>query len=383
MTTFKGFFSYVHADDQAETGRITRLARDVVDQFQMLTGEEISLFLDKDALEWGENWREAIDSNLASVAFFIPVMSPRYFMSPECRRELQTFARRASDLGMKELILPLHYVDVPEIHNEETTDDLIALVCTFQWEDWRDLRFAETISEGYRRGVARLATRLVEANKHVEETNVVIVPQLAQENIDEMPGSIDKLANAEEMLQALPETTEAMNQEVILIGQIMREGTADIQRANSQGQGFSARLIVARRMAAKLSEPTEHIWSLSNKYASQIHDVDEGFRMIIERAPIEAADDPDSKAKFCTFFESVRNMASATREALQSIQVMLQSMEPLDKMSRDMRPVLRRLRQGLTIQIESMAVSDEWVKLIESSGIICEDANAQTEQNLE
>lgn len=98
MPASQGFWSYVHADDQAEGERISRLARDVSAQFEMLTGEPITLFLDKDAIRWGEDWRATIDTSLASVAFFIPVMTPRYFMSAECRREFQlpkrTFASR-------------------------------------------------------------------------------------------------------------------------------------------------------------------------------------------------------------------------------------------------------------------------------------------------
>ena len=74
MAKSQGFWSYVHADDQAEGGRLSRLARDVADQFQMLTGETTSLF--QDAIKWGENWRDKIDSSLASIAFFIPVMTP-------------------------------------------------------------------------------------------------------------------------------------------------------------------------------------------------------------------------------------------------------------------------------------------------------------------
>lgn len=53
----QGFWSYVHRDDEADGGRIVRLAKDVVDQYEMLTGETISLFLDRDALNWGDNWR--------------------------------------------------------------------------------------------------------------------------------------------------------------------------------------------------------------------------------------------------------------------------------------------------------------------------------------
>ena len=47
MAALQGFWSYVHDDDRADGERISCLARDAVDQFQMLTGEEISLFLDK------------------------------------------------------------------------------------------------------------------------------------------------------------------------------------------------------------------------------------------------------------------------------------------------------------------------------------------------
>lgn len=55
---WQGFWSYVHADDEVEGGRITELARDVVNQFEMNSGEAISLFLDRDAIDWGENWKE-------------------------------------------------------------------------------------------------------------------------------------------------------------------------------------------------------------------------------------------------------------------------------------------------------------------------------------
>lgn len=55
MTAAGGFWSYVHADDEADAGRVAQLARDVVAQFEMLTGEPIELFLDRDALAWGDH----------------------------------------------------------------------------------------------------------------------------------------------------------------------------------------------------------------------------------------------------------------------------------------------------------------------------------------
>jgi hypothetical protein len=377
MASSQGFWSYVHDDDRAEGGRISRLARDIVDQYQMLTGEEIRLlFLDKDDIKWGDQWRNEIDSSLASVAFFIPVMTPRYFMSPECRRELQFFLRRANELGIKELILPLHYVNVPGLYNETTEDELIRLLATFQWEDWRELRFSDVGSPEYRRSVAKLAEILVDANKRAEETSTPIPapPEgVPDDGADELPGNIDLLARFEEMLLKLPETLNAITTNIQLIGKIMNESTSDIERANKQGKGFSARLIVARQTATRLVEPTEQIWSLTNEFASQIHDVDAGFRIIIERAPTEIREDPESKTHFCNFFANVRQMSGASQEAIGSIQYMVTASEPLEKMSRDLRPVLRRLKQGLTSLIEATSVSKEWTQLIEATGIVCEE----------
>lgn len=375
MARLQGFWSYVHADDQAEGERISRLARDVAGQFEMLTGEPLDLFLDRDAISWGEDWRNKIDSSLASVAFFIPVMTPRYFMSPECRREMQFFARRATSLGVKELVLPLLYVDVPSLHNETAADDLIELVGTFQWEDWRELRFADPATEGYRRGVARLAERLVEANRQMERTDsaaiALRVETLLDETVDDSPGFLDRVATAEETLPKLAETLMAINQDINLIGQIARESTADMQRGEGQGQGFAARLLVARKMARQLAEPTERIWASSNEFASQFHDVDEGFRAIIERAPVEIQQNPDSNPSICNFFSTVRSLSERAHAGLSSIQGMIDATTPLEAISRDLRPVLRRLRQGLTTMVEAREIGGEWVQLIDGSGVMC------------
>ena len=95
----KGFWSYVHKDDEAEGERISKLAKDVVNEYELLAGDTIELFLDKDGIGWGDEWRKKIDDHLESVEFFVPVMTPRYFKSPECRLELNQFVRSASKCG--------------------------------------------------------------------------------------------------------------------------------------------------------------------------------------------------------------------------------------------------------------------------------------------
>jgi hypothetical protein len=382
MADAEGFLSYVHKDDQVEGGRISRLGRDIVNQFELLTGESISLFLDKDAIGWGENWRGKIDKSLSSVAFFIPVMTPRYFMSPECRRELQFFIRKTTDLGIKELILPLLYVDVSDIRDETNTDELIVLVRTFQWVDWQSIRFLDVTSEGYRKGVAQLATRLAEANRRAEEVSIsstMIKSKTPDEPVDDSPGLLDRLLMAEETLPKMNKTLNAIGQNIELINQITVKSTDELHRVNAQGQGFGPKLIVARKMAHQLDDPIEQIWSLTNEFASQLHEVDEGFRTIIELALAEIEANPDSRTDVCEFFKMVCGMSASARQAYDSVQAMIDETASIENISRDLRPRLRHLRRGLTIMIEAKDVTDEWVHLIEASDVVCEDLDAPLE----
>jgi hypothetical protein len=377
VADWTGFWSYVRADDEADGGRVCRLARDVVSQFEMVTGEKTRLFLDRDAIEWGENWREKVDEGLASIAFFIPVLTPRYFMSPECRREFNVFARKASDLGIKELVLPLLYVDVVSLHEESPSDDLMKLVKTFQWEDWRELRFADVTSEEYRRGVARLAKRLFDANSMAEEADIAARMQeleaAPEEDVDRAPGLLDQLATGEEALPKWTNTIQSIAQDIESIGVIMQKAKVDIEGADSRGQGFAARLSIARKLSQELRDPVESIWSSSQDYVSQLHEIDALVRAIIDLAPGELVNNPESKSDLCGFFTSLRELSASAHEGMESTRGMIEGISPLEAMSRDLRPPLRQLRQGLTIMVEAREITDEWVELIDSTGVECDD----------
>jgi methyl-accepting chemotaxis protein len=253
----------------------------------------------------------------------------------------------------------------------------MALVRAFQWEDWRELRFADTSAGEYRRAVAKLAARLVDANRQVEQVDVAAralqTMADASAGVDESPGFIDRVATGEEALPKLVETMTAIGKDIELIGQTMQEATTDIKRGDGQAKGFGARLLIAQRVARQLTDPVERIRSFGAEFASQLHEVDQGFRAILEHAAAEVQRDPSSKANLCEFFRAVRTMSAAAHEGLGSTQGMIDAIAPLEKMSRDLRPVLRRLRQGLTAMVEAREVSDEWVQLIEATGITCDE----------
>jgi len=367
-----GFWSYVHADDAAEGGRIRQLASDLREQYALISGEPIDIFVDRDALAWGDDWREQIDSRLASILFFIAVITPRYFLSAECRRELQEFARGAERLGVRELVLPLVYVNVPALQEESPNGDAEALVKTliqrYQWVDWCDLRFEEVTSGAYRRAVAGLAQRLVDANQRVlaeeppapEGSAVTDAP-----GSGEAPGSLDVLAAGEEALPRLAETLTAIGPEIETVGNLAQQAADDIQRGDQQGKGFAARLAISRRLAQGLSSPAERILELANSYTASLYEVDGAIRTIVAQVPAEVRDNPAARSGWEEFSANVTGLTDVTNAAMASTRGLVDSLAQTESISRDLRPPIQKLRRGLTILTEGASVISEWKRLVD------------------
>lgn len=369
--SFQGFWSYVHLDDDAERGRIAELARDVISQYALETGEKIDLFLDRDDLNWGDAWRTKVDDTLASVAFFIPVLTARYFQSPECRRELNSFIRKATQLGFSELLMPILYVDVPALRTNEPDDELMRLVKPFHWEDWTTLRFADQTSGDYRQAVSKLAGKIATAIARSETVDIDRMSDgldAAPTDDDDEPGQLDRFARAEDAMGEWAETLTLIGKEIETIGQVMQDSTPDIQGAKDSSK---KRLIILRQMTSKLDAPARNINSFGQQFTSQLHDIDGGIRLIIEQAPLELEAGTVDLEQVCEFFSTLRDFAHSSADGLGSIQGMVDAIGPLEKMSREIRPVLRSLRRGLTLMIEGGEVIEAWVTMMDSSGVDC------------
>ena len=80
--------------------------------------EDLELFVDREAIQWGEEWAARISGAIAGTTFFIPIVTPSYFTSNQCRQELLKFVRDASRLGLEQLVMPVYWVTVPEVESE-------------------------------------------------------------------------------------------------------------------------------------------------------------------------------------------------------------------------------------------------------------------------
>lgn len=374
MTDLLGFWSYVHADDELDGGRATQLGRDIVGHYEAAKNEVIKLFLDHDDLHWGDQWRDQIDEALSNVAFFIPVITPRYFGRVECRRELQFFADRAEQLHISELILPILYIDVPELHEDMPKDPLMRIVKRIQWEPWTELRFADRTSPEYRMAVDKLARELVRRVAAVEATDIVAAAEAIEDSASDGsgdPGVLERLAALEEAMPRWSETMIAIGKEIEAIGNVMERGTTDMDKGEAQGKGFVARLTVARRVANELAEPVERLEGLGQFFVSDLSEIDAGIRVLLQRIEEEVVEDPSHLVEVCEFLQTIRDLSNSAHEGLGAVEGMITASASMDGMSKDMRAPLRRMKNSLTSMFEAREITDEWAALVDAADIDC------------
>jgi len=134
----------------------------------MQTGAEFLIFQDRNDIAWGQNWQQRIDQTLDSVTLLIVIITPSFFRSPACRTEVERFLSRERELGRQDLILPVYYVETPELDDLKLrdADELAQLVASRQFADWRELRFEPFTSPLVRKALAQLARRICDSFWH-------------------------------------------------------------------------------------------------------------------------------------------------------------------------------------------------------------------------
>lgn len=92
------FLSHANADKLV-------YVNDLYDSFRRLG---VSIFYDKEEIEWGDNWKDRILQGVAKSEFAVIVISKNFFGREWTERELNEFLNRQNAAGQK-IVLPLLY----------------------------------------------------------------------------------------------------------------------------------------------------------------------------------------------------------------------------------------------------------------------------------
>jgi TIR domain-containing protein len=376
------FWSYTHLDDEAESNRIVQLAHDLKAQYGVLSGGELRLFLDKDELEWGDDLRAGIDKALADTTFFIPIVTPRYFQSDEGRRELIAFSEETKRLKVESLLLPIYYVDVPELSaHGEPSDLAMRLVKEPKWEDWRSLALEDRSSSEYRKGVRRLAQRLADVVRELTEAPPELTPPVrdispkpngsAAAADDEEPGLLELVAEGEEALPEWQRIVESISPEMEKLGTVATAAAEEIAKSDARGAGASGRLRVAIKLAEEMRPHADAILNLGQANANVLVKLDPAINALIDQ--LDENPEELQVEGVAGFLDTIRSLAASGRESVKSLQELSASLDVFAKFARALRPPVRDIQGGLRGFVDAQAIFDAWEKRVDELELPTDD----------
>lgn len=367
-----GFWSYVHSDDEAEGGRISKLAERLAATYELNTATPLELFLDRTSLRWGDAWRQRIEQAVAGTTFFIPIITPRYFLSPECRRELLGFWAEAKRSDVVQLLLPVYYVTVPGLR-DDATDEAMALVASRQWVDLREMRFFEEDSGQYRHTINLLARRIAEIAEEVSRVpddagtrGATATQSVSDSEVDEEPsGALERLAEMEARLPRLGELVTSLGDEIRELGPLMETAAREIERADQRGAGFGGRLTAVQRLAATLKEPAARIRTIGQSYANELVETDPGVLTLFdllenEIDQTEGGLDPQSRTLLEEFAAAVEGAQTEAETGIASLRETLHQVDEVAKFSRSLRAPLSEIQAGIRGFTDGQEVIERW-----------------------
>jgi len=181
------FMSYARFNDEHDDGQLTRFRQRLAAEVRAQTGQQFTIFQDREDIAWGQNWKQRIDDTLDTVPLLLVIVTPGFFASEPCRDELTRFLERERTLGRADLILPVYYISAREIDNPAAreADELAAALAARQLADWRELRFKPLTSPSVRKAIAHLAGRMRDAFWQPSETSATQRAQSAAGRVND------------------------------------------------------------------------------------------------------------------------------------------------------------------------------------------------------
>lgn len=388
----KAFLSYAHVDNEREDGRIRRLAHLIRSEFEFLTGETIDIFVDSAEIRWGQDFRNRLDEAMQNTTFFIPVLTPTYFLREECRKEMLQFVSSARSLGLQELLMSIRYTAVPDLR-EGSTDELKDIAARMQFESWDDVRLLDEASSAYRTRINRLAARLVELTRDLEERPLDLGSRSKQDAIDiiashnlvdgrpsaesrldnpqtesqvedeDPPGFLEHLAEFQPVADEWTKSLTTLGPAVAEFGELFSTSSEKMNAANTKPNPFAAKIVLARKLAKDAAAPLEMIEQTSKEYSTNLLRMDPIIRAVLEITTSQEADGERAVA-----VTAIQRLIDSSREAMDSISGAADAAKANAGLSRDLRPILRRFETALRNVVDGQDLIESWEPLLERAG---------------
>ena len=352
---FGAFLSYARKDDKNDDGRITKFRNRLEGEIRLLSGEDFSIFQDREGIAVGQPFDDVLEDSLSGSMLLIAVITPAFLRSEACRQEVRLFTQRERHLGRKDLIIPLLYVDTPGL--DDPDDEVARLLKSRQYCDWTALRLEDPNSRDVRTKTSKLANQIIDALRR-SSGHPIVEKAPEEETGSESLGFLERLAEYESAAPSFTNTLVSLAEVTKVIGENLSSATAEITAADKRGRPFSARLAILVRLRNRLDEPAAEMEQETEEYLRHLAQVSAGVYAVIEQVPTLEKEDDIEAAK--ELLQVLADLADNTGNALDSLAGFQESLAAGYQLSSTLRPVLRRMSVAAGKMLPTRQVFEGW-----------------------
>lgn len=345
----RGFISYTRKDNEDYTGVVDHLKQSLEGRFHATTGRQLDIFVDRDSIGWGQDWRARIRESVQSATFFIPVITMRYFESKACREELLAFHEYAKELNVEALILPLVLAGADQISADDPRDD-VQMIERLNYKNIEAPWLAGYSSPEWSRAIHGMVGAL-KKNLELAESALAVLEDAAAEKTGKAEAVGDDVDGELSDFSALTTDLEAMTQSMPRV-QSAVEGFVSATKAVS-GTALSnlppaQRQAALVRVAHQLRGPAEDMSVAGGELEQRALRADARLRAVADE--LRSIDAPMAEEQLGKLLGSVSGMADLEKMVAQLgnlVQVLRFAAVTNVTMRRSLQPAIAGL-QSLT-----------------------------------
>lgn len=359
----RAFLSYSHADDE-EFGVVEPLVKKLKAFVRAKSGRALDVFVDRDAIGWGTDWRTSISTSVEGATVFIPLLSANYLDSSACREEFLAFHSKAETLGVTELLLPTLLFSSP-LFGEDTTDEVAQIAERLQYKlieepllrgfsspEW--LQCTRNLAESLLDAIMRAEASLLAASETTapsaptdgngpsaavspeEEAGLAELMQHMEAATTRMTAAAEKLTAAIEALGAVPEK----------VGEL------------SDGPTPKEVNVWTLRLASEFHQPALSLEHGGRELFEATKELDETLLKL--RHLVGSVDVPEFNESMNEGRRTVVTAFGDLREVADTMDELLTSMKPAEVLSVPLRKALQPARRGITAVSDSLKLIESW-----------------------
>lgn len=351
----RAFLSYTRADNADYLGVVDRLSSELAGRFEATTGRPLEVFVDRDAIGWGEEWRTAIRESVRAATFFLPVITMRYFRSDACREELLAFHENAKQLGVTELLMPIVLAGSEGITAEDDRPE-VQLIESLNYKNIQSAWLAGYESPEWRQSIDWMVNQLATAIRDAEDEldSRAAGPKGALEPTEGRPGDLVALTTGFDDLKPL---IEAVMSDMVSFGEAAQ---GSINGQNFKGLPTNEQRAKFLGIARALTEPSSKLMRSATALEVRATETDAELRAIVE----------ELRTIDATAAEEQVESLKSTMSGMQELKGVVAQMNEFVQMMRfaavadvGLRKALEPAIKGITSVSNSLEVFDAWRSL--------------------